>query len=370
MKDQLIQVFEELKSTRTILALLQEDIVKLNANHDSKSFQCEQPFVHDQASINWRPVLKNGYKKCKKPTVSNRQLIPLSNRFTPLSDEQGSTVLTEVITLEKEESSKDSATYKKKPSDRPLNKVLILGDSHARSCAQGVKHNLNHNVEVQGIVKPGADMETIISTSIKSVEKFTNKDIVVIWGGTRDVGKNESAKGLHQLKNFVEQNNQTNFIVIGVPHRYDLDLKSCVNEEVKVYNRKLKKCLKTCEHTVILEIDSNRDIFTKHGLHLNSKGKDQITEKIAQTIQVRLNRKKNEPIILKDREIIRTFNEDTKKSVEIKQAEVKEVQLTHEDQIGSIPNQDEDKLPPKRRRKPPNTRHNDFLWLDKKTNQM
>ena len=88
MKDQLIQVFEELKSTRTILTLLQEDIVKLNANHDSKSFQCEQPFVHDQASINWRPVLKNVYKKCKKPTVSNRQLIPLSNRFTPLSDEQ------------------------------------------------------------------------------------------------------------------------------------------------------------------------------------------------------------------------------------------------------------------------------------------
>ena len=97
--------------------------------------------------------------------------------------------------------------------------------------------------------------------------------------------------------------------------------------------------------------------------------------------EVRLNRKKNEPIILKDREVIRTFNEDTKKSVEIKQAEVKEVQLTHEDQIGSIPNQDEDqigsipnqdedKLPPKRRRKPPNTRHNDFLWLDKKTNQM
>ena len=70
--------------------------------------------------------MKNGYKKCKKPTVSNRQLIPLSNRFIPLSDEQGSTVLTEVITLEKEESSKDSATYNKKPSDRPPNKVINI----------------------------------------------------------------------------------------------------------------------------------------------------------------------------------------------------------------------------------------------------
>ena len=35
IKDQLIQVFEELKSTRTIIALLQDDIVKLNANHEA-----------------------------------------------------------------------------------------------------------------------------------------------------------------------------------------------------------------------------------------------------------------------------------------------------------------------------------------------
>jgi lysophospholipase L1-like esterase len=60
-----------------------------------------------------------------------------------------------------------------------------------------------------------------------------------------------------------------------------------VNEEVKVYNRELKECLKTCENTEILEIDPNRDLFTRHGLHLNSKGKDQIAEKIAQTIKVR-----------------------------------------------------------------------------------
>jgi len=78
-----------------------------------------------------------------------------------------------------------------------------------------------------------------------------------------------------------------------------------VNEEVKVYNRKLKKCLKTCENTEILEIDSNRDLFTKHGLHLNSKGKDQIAEKIAQTVKIRLNRKMKEPITLKDRDILR-----------------------------------------------------------------
>jgi len=41
-------------------------------------------------------------------------------------------------------------------------------------------------------------------------------------------------KGLHQMKNFVTNHNQTNVIVVGVPCRYDLDPKSCVNDEVKV----------------------------------------------------------------------------------------------------------------------------------------
>jgi len=100
------------------------------------------------------------------------------------------------------------------------------------------------------------------------------------------------------------------------------------------------------------------------------KGKDQIVEKIAQTIKVRLNRKMKEPIILKDREVLRAPNKDTERMVEIIQNGVKEVQLTHEVQIGSISEQEGDKLPPKRIRKPPNTRYYDFLWLDRKINQM
>ena len=453
VKEQLIQVFEELKSTRTIIALLQEDIVKLNANHESKSLYREQSLAQDQVSKNWRMEMQYGYKKYKKPVVPNRQLITLTNRFTPLSDKQGSTAINEATTHDKEKTGKSYVKYNKKPSKRLSNKVLILGDSHARNCSQGVKHNLNHNTEVQGIVKPGADMETIVGTSIKSVKKLTKKDTVVVWGGTRDIGKNEAAKGLHQLKNFVEQNNQTNFIVIGAPHRYDLDLKSCVNEEVKVYNRELKECLKTCENIEILEIDSNRDLFTRHGLHLNSKGKDQIAEKIAQIIKVRLNGKINEPNTLKDSEVRRVENiqtgvkevqlihedqigsipdqeenngvkevhlihEDQIGSIPdqeeingVKEAQlthedqngsipdqeenkgVKEVQLIHEDQIdsipdqeesngvrevqlihkdqsGSIPDQEENKLPHKRIRKPPNTRYDDFLWMDRKINQM
>ena len=97
----------------------------------------------------------------------------------------------EAITPDNEETSNGSTTYNKKPADRSRNKVLILGDSHARNCSQGVKHNLNRTAAVQGIIKPGANMETIVGTSIKSVEKFTKKDTIVVWGGTRDVGRSK-----------------------------------------------------------------------------------------------------------------------------------------------------------------------------------
>jgi hypothetical protein len=57
-------------------------------------------------------------------------------------------------------------------------------------------------------VKPGADLQTIVNTSTKTVGKLTKKDVVVVWGGTRDVGRNETEKGLHQI-NFVETHKQT-----------------------------------------------------------------------------------------------------------------------------------------------------------------
>ena len=52
-------------------------------------------------------------------------------------------------------------------------------------------------------------------------------------GGIRDKIKNETPKGLCQIKNFVERHSQTNVLVVNVPNRFDLGVHSCVNYEVK-----------------------------------------------------------------------------------------------------------------------------------------
>jgi hypothetical protein len=46
-----------------------------------------------------------------------------------------------------------------------------------------------------------------------------------------------------------------NFILITTPHRCDLMDISCVNEEIKVFNRKMHKIIKLESNVKILEIE-------------------------------------------------------------------------------------------------------------------
>jgi hypothetical protein len=158
-------------------------------------------------------------------------------------------------------------------------KIIIVGDSYARNCANEVKQIVGNKCEVTGVVKSGARTEEMVNTVSRDIRKLTNKDMVVVWTGALDVAKNETEKGLHQIKTFVEYYSQTNIIVMSVPHRHDLEYKSCVNDEVERFNRKLRKILKVFKNARVVEVESERDCFTKHGLHMNSRGKEQAEKK-------------------------------------------------------------------------------------------
>jgi hypothetical protein len=122
-------------------------------------------------------------------------------------------------------------------------------------------------------------LETITSTAKEDIQKLTKKDVVVLWGGTKDVGRNETTDGLKQIEAFVKKNNHMNVILMNVPYRHDLDVNSRVNTDVRMFNRKLQKQMKSSENTVLLDVDQNRDLFTKHGLHMNTNGKESAAKK-------------------------------------------------------------------------------------------
>jgi hypothetical protein len=91
-----------------------------------------------------------------------------------------------------------------------------------------VKNNLDDNYSVCGLVKPVANTAT-------------KNDLIIFWGGSNDVCKNNSQEGLEHLVHFVQSNNHINIFLLCAPPRHDLPEWSGVNNEIKAFNRKLLK---------------------------------------------------------------------------------------------------------------------------------
>jgi hypothetical protein len=161
---------------------------------------------------------------------------------------------------------------------------MILGDSHARECAAGAKHLLSSDFEVLGSINPGAGMKTIKDTASVKVQ-VTKKDAVVLWEGSNDIARNNSLVGLKHILEFLINANHTNVILLIAPHRHDLIINSCVNKEVEVFNKKLHKKVERFKKVEIIGVVNERNLYTRHGLHLNSAGKDSMSKRITTMIE-------------------------------------------------------------------------------------
>jgi hypothetical protein len=80
--------------------------------------------------------------------------------------------------------------------------------------------------------------------------------------------------------NFIKTNKHTNIALVTVFPMYDLKQSSCLNSEIKSFNIQLKKMVKLCQLTSVLEIDNDRKLFTNHSLHLNGQGKGMLSKLI------------------------------------------------------------------------------------------
>jgi hypothetical protein len=127
------------------------------------------------------------------PVINNRYDLPFSNGVSKIQALNS----TEKQIIRKYNGKLASAKKKK-------HRILIIRDSHGRDCATKMTHNLDSDFEVQGIIKPGADLMTVTKTVKKEVTVLTKNYVIVIWGGIRDISKNEATSGLnHSKKTFL-----------------------------------------------------------------------------------------------------------------------------------------------------------------------
>jgi len=90
---------------------------------------------------------------------------------------------------------------------------------------------------------------------------------------------------LKNVNEFVKGNKETNIVLINAPHRHDLIPESCVNKVVVKFNRQMEKIVQLHPNVHILEANIDRNYFTRHGMHLNHKGKDLYSQQLATIVQ-------------------------------------------------------------------------------------
>jgi hypothetical protein len=121
-----------------------------------------------------------------------------------------------------------------------------------------------------------------------------SKDVLVIWGGSNNVSSNNTREAITNVSELVKENKDVNIVLINAPHRHDLIPDSCVNEEVLKYNRLMRKVTKL--HSHLLQVDLDRSHFTKHGMHMKSRGKYILSHQLAMQIDLIFNKSQFPPV--------------------------------------------------------------------------
>jgi len=73
---------------------------------------------------------------------------------------------------------------------------------------------------------------------------------------------------------------------------------SHVNNGIRSFNRKPMKNVRAYQHASILEMVSNRKLFTNYSLHLDGLGKEVLSKQIVSHTYAMLDQKKDPPMIL------------------------------------------------------------------------
>ena len=162
---------------------------------------------------------------------------------------------------------------------------MVIGDSHARGLAAELTATLGKSFEVMGTIMAGSRLNHITSLASREISQLQRDEFIIVCGGANDTNKHESKTGLRNIRKFAQQNKHTNVITISPPHRHDQP-DSCINGEIHVYNRRFHKVLKDMNHVTIIDANYTREDFTRHGLHLNSAGKEKLTGTIGQVIKI------------------------------------------------------------------------------------
>lgn len=178
--------------------------------------------------------------------------------------------------------------------------MKIIGDSHLKGSATRINQYLNTKFGICSLIKPGASANKLVFSQEKELKCLGKNDVIVINGGTNDTDKPSCKENeiVVLMIYFIQKYNNTNIIIVNIPHRYDLANAAKTNFCIQDYNSKLNKILKAFKHVTLVEMSTNRRHFTKHGFHINNSGKEWFAKLIATQIEMLIQSTKKSELVI------------------------------------------------------------------------
>ncbi|KAG8276459.1 hypothetical protein J6590_065204 [Homalodisca vitripennis] len=192
----------------------------------------------------------------------------------------------EVLSVEEEEEENGPKEQPVQTSSREKKKLLICADSHGRDLAWNLNQT-QHTYEAVGLVRPGGRTGQVLDNHNIEEEKLGEEDGLVILCGTNDVAINNAQDAIKNIELVLNKITSTvsKIVVVDIPRRYDLVEWSCVNQEVKKTNCALKEMCNKFRDVSLVEVSrAERHLHTRHGMHLNRRGKMWLAHQIARVL--------------------------------------------------------------------------------------
>lgn len=167
-----------------------------------------------------------------------------------------------------------------------VGKLFVLADSHGRDIVRIMSEGVFPAGRITGSIHPGAPLRSILDDYVRCRElaKMNKSDYIVIIGGSNSITESSCQSDIElyieSVRLFISNFAATNIIISTIPYRYDLRENSRVNRLIKELNIRLRKFCSQNSVDVIEMWDLQRALHTRHGLHLNRRGKSEIVSRM------------------------------------------------------------------------------------------
>ncbi|KAG8243270.1 hypothetical protein J6590_048414 [Homalodisca vitripennis] len=170
-------------------------------------------------------------------------------------------------------------------SSQTKQKLLLCADSHGRDLTFHLnKHS--KSLDAVGFVRPGGLAEQILNFDNIDGEELGPNDVLAIACGSNDVFRNEAQRAIDAISETLDKYSGFRIVLVDLPTRHDLKNWSCVNKEIRKFNKNLETISQEFPNVSLVRASgADRYLHTRHGMHLNARGKYWLAKLICEALE-------------------------------------------------------------------------------------